>query len=133
MIAGRTAALATLGLEETIERVKILASTGVDAIFITGITTIEQVEAFHAVTSLPIISGSGPMPLDKMGELGVRVVIERHTPYFVMLQALYECYEHIVAGKPVSELGSKALSKEIEGVVLDNAEYSEDCEGVPRG
>ncbi len=123
VIAGRTAALATLGTEETAERVRVLTAAGVDAIFVTGITTLEQVQAMHAATSLPIISGSGPVPTAQMAELGVRVVIERHTPYFVMLQALYESYQHIVAGKPVSELGPKALARGVEGVVLNNAEY----------
>ncbi|HLF79850.1 MAG TPA: isocitrate lyase/phosphoenolpyruvate mutase family protein [Dehalococcoidia bacterium] len=123
VIVGRTAALATLGLEETAERVRILSATGVDAIFVTGASRLEQFEAIHEATLLPIISGNTPIPADQLASLGVRVLVERHLPYFVMLQALYESYQHLVAGNSVNGLRDKTLSEALQAVVLDEAEY----------
>jgi carboxyvinyl-carboxyphosphonate phosphorylmutase len=124
VIVGRTAALATLGLEETVERVKVLSATGVDAIFVTGASKLEQFEALHEATKLPIISGNTPIPGEQLAALGVRVLVERHLPYFVMLQALYESYQHLRAGNPVGGLSSKTLSPEMQAAVLDEAAYA---------
>lgn len=123
VIAGRTAALNTLGIEETAERVRVLTATGVDAIFVTGISKLEQVEAVHEATKLPIISGNTRIAADTLASLGVRVLVERHTAYFVMLQALFESYQHLRAGNPVEGLRERALSPPLQAVVLDEAEY----------
>src|SRR5438309_7560581 len=47
-IAGRTSAMATTGVEDAIRRAKAYEAAGVDAMFLVGITTKEQLEAAAA-------------------------------------------------------------------------------------
>src|SRR3954447_24484503 len=60
VIAGRTSALKVEGLEGTLARAKAYAAAGVDAIFLVGVETIEQVKAVNDAVKIPIIVGSAP-------------------------------------------------------------------------
>ena len=58
VIAGRTAALKVEGTEATCARAKAYAACNVDCIFVVGVETVEQVQAIHTASGLPIIVGS---------------------------------------------------------------------------
>ena len=92
VIIGRTSALAIAGIPETIERVKAYERAGVDAIFLAGASTHEQVEAVNAEISLPLILGGTSDELsDKeyLGANGVRVALQGHMPFQATVQAVY--------------------------------------------
>ena len=56
-VAGRTSALRISGLEDTINRVKAYEQAGVDAIFLAGASTRDEVAAVAAEVSLPLLLG----------------------------------------------------------------------------
>ncbi|MGH7348228.1 MAG: isocitrate lyase/PEP mutase family protein, partial [Candidatus Rokuibacteriota bacterium] len=63
VVIGRTQALRAGGIAETEKRVRAYQETGVDAIFLAGASTREEVEAIHRVTRLPLILGGAPPAL----------------------------------------------------------------------
>ena len=69
IIAGRTSALMIEGVEGTIARLKAYAAAGVDAIFLSGLKTLAEVEAVHAAvkalreTYTHLFNGGAPADL----------------------------------------------------------------------
>ena len=60
VIAGRTSAIRLAGLEEAIARCKAYEVAGVDALFLVGVRTREELEAMTESVSLPLILGGAP-------------------------------------------------------------------------
>ncbi|HKA44743.1 MAG TPA: isocitrate lyase/phosphoenolpyruvate mutase family protein [Burkholderiales bacterium] len=120
MIAGRTAALKVEGAEATVARAKAYAATGVDAIFIVGLESLDQVAAVHAAAKLPIIVGSAPASLKRedLAQRGARVLLQGHQPVAAAAKALRECYEHLYKGGAPADLKDKiASAQEIDRLV----------------
>src|SRR5215210_5871838 len=97
VIAGRTSALKVEGLEGTLARAKAYAEVGVDAIFLVGVETIDQVKAVHDATKLPVIVGSAPASLkrEEFAAAGARILLQGHQPIAAAVKALREVYEHL--------------------------------------
>jgi carboxyvinyl-carboxyphosphonate phosphorylmutase len=124
MIAGRTAALKVEGTEGTVARVKAYAATGVDAIFVVGLETLDQLAAVQAAAKLPIIVGSAPPSLkrEELAQRGARVLLQGHQPVAAAAKALRECYEHLHKGGSPAELKDKiASAQEIDRLVNGEA------------
>jgi len=120
MIAGRTAALKVEGAEATVARAKAYAATGVDAIFIVGLESLDQVAAVHAAAKLPNIVGSAPASLKRedLAQRGARVLLQGHQPVAAAAKALRECYEHLYKGGAPADLKDKiASAQEIDRLV----------------
>jgi carboxyvinyl-carboxyphosphonate phosphorylmutase len=126
VIIGRTQALRDAGMDETLARIAICNETGVDAIFVVGINSIEQVRSLHEATSLPLILNA--MPADGTPEtvaaLGARLYLQGHLPYYAALNTLYESYKHLVETGDQKALQAKVLSKELQALALDEAGYA---------
>ena len=111
IIIGRTSAMGSEGIEGTLKRIKAYSATGVDALFFTKVTTVEQLQAIHQSTTLPIFLGSAPPVLQDLALLashGVRVSLQGHAPFEKMVLGLYTSIQeqaHINghANKPLSE------------------------------
>jgi carboxyvinyl-carboxyphosphonate phosphorylmutase len=119
VIAGRTAALKLEDTARTVERAKAYAATGVDAIFVVGVETLEQVEAIHSAVKLPIIVGSAPASLKRedLAARGARILLQGHQPVAAAVKALREVYTHLHAGGAPSALKDRiADAKEMEGL-----------------
>jgi carboxyvinyl-carboxyphosphonate phosphorylmutase len=114
VIAGRTSALKSEGLEGTLARAKAYAAAGVDAIFLVGVETLDQVKAVHDATKLPIIVGSAPASLKRedFAAAGARILLQGHQPVAAAVKALREVYEHLYKGGAPAELKSKIASNE---------------------
>ena len=121
LIAGRTAALKVEGVEGTVARVKAYAATGVDAIFVVGLETLDQLAAIQAAAAkLPIIIGSAPASLKRedLAARGARVLLQGHQPVAAAAKALREVYEHLHKGGAPADLKDKiASAQEIERLV----------------
>lgn len=92
VIAARTSAFLIAGREEAIRRVKCYSATGVDALFLVGLKTREDLVAMRAVTELPLILGSVPaalLDLEFLGANGVRLALQGHQPFQAAVQATY--------------------------------------------
>ncbi len=112
VIAGRTAALKVEDTERTVARVKAYAATGVDAIFIIGVETVEQVAAVHRAAKLPVIVGSAPASLKRedLAAAGARIVLQGHQPVAAAVKALSETYAHLFSGGAPADLKGKIAS-----------------------
>ena len=122
VIAGRTSALKVEGLEGTLARAKAYAECGVDAIFLVGVETIEQVKAVHDATKLPVIVGSAPASLKRedFAAAGARILLQGHQPVAAAVKALREVYEHLYKGGAPSALKDKIASNEEMNAVTRN-------------
>ena len=92
VIAGRSSAPALSSIEDTIARARAYEAAGVDAMFLVGIKSREQLEAVSAAITIPIILGTAPASMMDRGYLAtqrVRVCLQGHLPFQAALQAIY--------------------------------------------
>ena len=124
VIAGRTSALKVEGTEQAAARAKAYAATGVDAIFIIGVETLEQIQAIHAAARLPVIVGSAPASStrEELAARGVRIALQGHQPVAAAVRALREAYTHLFNGGAPAGLKDKVVSpQEMERLVNSDA------------
>jgi carboxyvinyl-carboxyphosphonate phosphorylmutase len=126
VIIGRTQALRDAGMDETLARVRICNETGVDAIFVVGVNSIEQVRTLHGATSLPLILNAMPSDgtPDTVAALGGRLYLQGHLPYYAAMNTLYESYKHLVDTGDQKALQAKVLPKELQALAFDEAGYA---------
>jgi len=110
LIAGRTSAVSVTGLDDAARRIAAYEAAGVDAIFLIGVKTKEQLGALRAAVKLPLIlGGAGPeiMDLDYLSAMGVKLCLQGHQPFMAAVQAVYDSLSALRAG---------TLPKELPGV-----------------
>ena len=115
---------AETGRAGAVERAKVYAATGVDAIFLVGVEAIDQVQAVHEAVKLPIIVGSAPASLKRedLAARGARIVLQGHQPVAAAVKALQETYTHLFNGGAPADLKSKVASpQEMERLVNADA------------
>ena len=135
VIMGRTGAASVTSTEDAIARARAYEAVGVDALFLTGLTTRKQVEAIAAATTLPIVLGNPQGELDDTGFLisqRVRIALQGHAPFAAATQAVYETLKALregqspktlkglasadLTGRVTREAGVKARSHEFLGL-----------------
>ena len=114
VIAGRTSGLRIDGLAATAARVKAYAQTGIDAIFVVGVDSVQQVEALRAAAGLPLIIGPSPKvpPFDRaeLSRLGGRLLLQGHQPIAAAALALRETYETLFSASDMPSLATRLES-----------------------
>ena len=121
MVIGRTAIRSD---EETLERAKACADAGVDGIFVNGRGTLELLQTIYDATGLPMISNRTPGTMEELAARGVRIFYQGHQPYYVALQALYECYESLASGGTMADLAKKAIADGPRQTAFADADYT---------
>jgi carboxyvinyl-carboxyphosphonate phosphorylmutase len=107
VIAGRTSSLRVEGLEGAVRRVKAYAATGVDAIFVVGVDSMEQVKALAASARLPLILGPNKLDRAALAAEGVAILLQGHQPIAAAAKALHDTYAHLQAGGDPAALAGK--------------------------
>ena len=103
VIIARTDARGPEGLDKAIERAKLYAEHGADAIFPEGLESEQEFEAFRKGVDIPLLANMtefGKTPLITFGtfkELGYNLVIFPMTAFRVMLRAIDEAYAELIA------------------------------------
>jgi methylisocitrate lyase len=103
MIIARTDARGVEGLESAIERAKLYEAHGADGIFPEGLSSEAEFEAFRKAVSIPLLAnmtefGKTPIiPFARFNDLGYNLVIYPMTAFRVMLKAISEAYEELIA------------------------------------
>jgi oxaloacetate decarboxylase len=126
VIIGRTAALRSEGIEGAATRLKACTDAGADGIFLAGARTREEVEAMHKATSLPLLLGGTPPALNDRALLaanGVRIALQGHVPFQVVVKALYDTYKHLKEGGSPAALKDQAASEDLLNQALNRAAY----------
>jgi carboxyvinyl-carboxyphosphonate phosphorylmutase len=113
VIAARTASVRIEKIDSVVARVRAYAATGVDAIFITGLTRLEDFDAIRTATSLPFIIGSAPgLKRDDFAARGVRFCLQGHAAVAACAKALRETYAHLYGGGAPADLKTRIAPPE---------------------
>ena len=128
IIAGRTSAPGVTNMEDALERSIAYEKVGVDAIFLVGVKTKEQLEKISDAISIPIILGGGGssdmMDLDYLSAKNVRICLQGHQPFSAAVKAIYDTMKALRGGTPPEELQGIA-SAELMGKETKNNDYED--------
>ncbi|MFT5114743.1 MAG: carboxyvinyl-carboxyphosphonate phosphorylmutase [Parasphingorhabdus sp.] len=119
VIAGRTSALASNGLDDTIKRLNAYEASGVDMLMLVGIKQRDDLEAIADSVSIPLMLGGVSAELmdrQYLAGLGVRICLQGHQPFMAAIQATYATLKALRDGVPTSELTGlpeKALQRQL--------------------
>jgi carboxyvinyl-carboxyphosphonate phosphorylmutase len=111
VIVGRSQSALYVGIEDALVRARAYAQTGVDALFFTGITTREQLEALSSTVSLPIMLGTVNAALNDRAYLAsknVRIALQGHQPFAAAVQATYATLKALREGVAPADLPNLA-------------------------
>lgn len=125
VIAGRTSAISISGLDDTIARVQAYEACGVDALFLVGIKSREQLEAIAKATKLPLILGGVPaemMDKEYLASRRVRICLTRHQPFMAGVQAVYATLKALREGTDPAKLAGVAPAALMKQLTRD-ADY----------
>jgi carboxyvinyl-carboxyphosphonate phosphorylmutase len=126
VIAARAAGLKAEDLERTVARAKAYSKTGVDAIFLVGVKTLQEVDAVRQAIDLPLILGTAPaLERKDLEARGIRFALQGHSPVAAVAKALLDAYSHLQAGGRPSEIKSALASPEQMGQFLGEARYAQ--------
>jgi carboxyvinyl-carboxyphosphonate phosphorylmutase len=126
VVIGRTSALAIAGIPEAIRRAKAYEAAGVDAIFLAGVSTRQELEAVHAEVGVPLLLGGAGGELsdrDYLSANGVRIALQGHLPFAAAVKAIHDTMAALRSGTPPAELADMTASPELMARVTRLAEY----------
>ena len=126
VVAGRSSAIGIEGLDEGIRRAKAYEAVGVDALFMTGISTRQQLEALNAEINIPILlGGAGPELDDRayLGSQGVRIALQGHSPFMAAVKATYDTLKALKDGAHPSTLNDSIASPALMAQLTRLSEY----------
>lgn len=102
LIVARTDARSVEGLNAAVERGRMYADSGADAVFPEGLESESEFEAFRKALKVPLLAnmtefGKTPLiPVSRFKELGYNLVIFPMTAFRVMLKSIGEAYEEVL-------------------------------------
>jgi len=122
VVIGRTGAIAITGLDDALSRIKAYAAAGVDAIFLVGLQTREQLKTIASEIDLPLILGNVPAEMSDLAFLsanGVRVCLQGHLPIMAAVRAIHETLKALRGGTAPREIGGVASDELMKAVTRD--------------
>ncbi|MDB5649439.1 MAG: oxaloacetate decarboxylase [Hyphomicrobiales bacterium] len=122
VIIGRSGSAASTGIEDCLTRVAAYQDAGVDAIFLSGLKTREEVEVVAKICRVPLLLGAVPASLRDpklLASMGVRGLITGHRPHAAAVRATYEILRDARAGV----LGK---APEEEGQLMDRLSHKDE-------
>lgn len=125
VIAGRTSAAAVTGIDDAIARAQAYEAAGVDAIFLVGVNSRDDLDKAAAAIKLPFILGSaGPdmMDLDYLSSRNVRICLQGHQPFSAAVQAIHDTLKALRDGTAPKDLKGVASADLMKRVTRD-ADY----------
>ena len=127
-IAGRSSALRFGGLEEAIKRTKAYEQAGVDAMFLAGAQTKDEVLAVRAETTIPLILGGAGgelSDLNFLGNAGVKVALQGHLSFQASIKAVYDTMKSLRDGVSPGDLQDNLASSALMDQVTRRSDYSQ--------
>ena len=121
MVAARTSAVSVTGLDDAVQRARVYARAGADALFLTGVNAPDQVRAIRAAAPLPILLGGTGGSLGDRAAMGVRVALQGHAPFLATVQAVHDTMKALREGMPPTELKGVASAELMRTVTRDAA------------
>lgn len=127
VILGRSSALSFAGMDELLRRLRSYSMPGVDGLFITGVSSVEQLRAIRQATDLPVLLGNTPPALrdDRvLVENGVKIALTGHQPFWSSVKAAYDAMTHLAGGGVPEELGDRVASRGLTELVTRASDYA---------
>ena len=117
-VVGRTSAPIISSMDDAIARLSAYEAAGVDALFVVGLKSLDQLKAVAEATTLPLIIGSkiGDATMDTLAVLHVRICLQGHLPIAAAVQAVYATMKALrdgVSPADVAGVAPAALMKEL--------------------
>ena len=107
VIAARTSAVSVNGVEDAVNRLRAYQDTGVDALFLIGVTRKTELEALARAAELPLLlGGAGPEVMDSgyLASCGVRVCLRGHQPIMAAYLAVHDTMKSLRDGTAPRDL-----------------------------
>lgn len=129
MIIARTDARGVEGIEAAIDRARLYAGNGADAIFPEGLASEEEFARFRDAVDLPLLAnmtefGKTPIiPVDRFAELGYEIVIFPMTAFRLMLKALCDGYEELLRTGTQGAMLDRMKTRQELYELIDYADY----------
>jgi len=126
VVAGRTSALRIAGVEETIRRCKAYEAAGVDALFLSGASTKEELQAVRAEVKIPFLLGGASGELSDRAFLaanGVRIALQGHLAFQASIKAVYDTLKALRDGVSPADLSSSLVSGDMLGKVTRRGDF----------
>ena len=126
VIAARTSAPQIAGVAETIRRAKAYETTGVDCIFLVGISRRAELDEIASALRLPLILGTATaelMDVDYLASRRVRLCLQGHQPFQASIKAIHDTLKALKDGTRPADIGNLA-SPELVEVATRSAEYA---------
>ena len=123
IVIARTGAMQIDGVEETVRRAQAYAATGVDALFLTGVDTREQLDAVAGAVELPLLLGRIPPALadrDYLSARKVRIALQGHLPFAAAVQAVHDVLKALRDGAPPGEIKGVAPDAMVKHLTRDD-------------
>ena len=126
VIAGRTD-LREGGAPEAVRRGQAYEKVGVDALFLSGVETPQEIEEIHAGVKLPILLGGANQVADHefLGARGVRTSLHGHLPFWASVKAVYDTMKALRDGVPSADLKETQPSRELVRMVTRQGDYDQ--------
>ena len=117
VIVARSAAFGLCPLDEAVDRLSSYSQSGAEAVMLTGVKSLEQIEAAHAATSLPITILNPPIEARNdsafLAANGVRLLMLGNPTFAVAVKAIYDSYKHLQDGGAMEALSDSQASREL--------------------
>jgi carboxyvinyl-carboxyphosphonate phosphorylmutase len=124
VIVARTASLRVDPIAQVVERTRAYAGTGVDALFLSGLKKVEDLDAIRAAVDIPIIVGSTPgIRGAELQKRGVRFRLQGHAVLAAVAKAMYDTYMHLKAEGDPEALKPRLATPEEMARLLRAADY----------
>jgi len=123
VVIGRTGAPQITDIGDAVRRIKAYAAAGVDAVFISGVKTRDQLDALCNAVSLPIMlggSGSGPADKETLGKMGVRISLQGHYPFAASVKATYDTLKALRDGTAPEDITGTASGSTMKSLTRDD-------------
>ncbi len=124
VLVARTASLRLEPLDKVLARVRAYTSAGVDGVFITSLTKLEDLDAIRGATNIPIILGS-TLGLNRadLAAHGVRFCLQGHAVLAAIAKAMHDTYTHFRNGGTADGLKPILATPEEMARLIGRAEY----------
>jgi carboxyvinyl-carboxyphosphonate phosphorylmutase len=124
VIVARTSAMSVTGLDDAVERARRYAHAGADALFLTGVSAPEQLEAIRSEAKIPLMLGGTDGSLGDRGAMaaqGVRIALQGHMPFLAAVRAVHETLKALRDGTDPKQLANQPSAELMRQVTRDAA------------
>ncbi len=125
-VLGRTSAPTLSDIDDTVKRLVAYEKAGVDALFIVGLKTPEQLAAVSQATTLPLILGNigSALASADLAAHRVRIALQGHGTIMAAVQAVYDTMKALREGTRPADLKNLA-SGELMKTLTRAGEYDQ--------